>query len=110
MTNFWNQADEQLSEQLIVVVGKNVATVQRVSRYCLGQDGEVFPYYGFPTAEELFWFNPKVLVVCLPLPEDSWYQQLNRPHILWSEQQMNELAVVSTKDELIAKLTELLSV
>ena len=109
MTNFWNQADDKLSEQLIMVIGKNVATVQRVSRYCLGHGIEVLPYYGFPTAEELTWFNPKVLVLCLPLPEAVWQQRLNRLHILWSEQPVShDLPVASTKDELATKLQEVL--
>ena len=107
MTDFWNQADEQLSDQLIMVVGKNVTIVQQVSRYCLGQGKEVFPYYGFPTAEELTWFNPLVVVVCLPLPEDVWYQQLNRLHIIWSEQSIvGDLAVVSTREELATRLRD----
>ncbi len=92
----------------IMVIGSNVTTVQRVSRYCLKHDAEVFPYYGIPTDEEVTLFAPHVLVLCLPICED-FQRQVLQPYILWSEQSMDgELPSVSTSIELYACLQEVL--
>lgn len=91
----------------IMVIGSNVNTVQRVSRYCLKQGAEVFPYYGFPTAEEVTLFDPKVSVLCLPGAE-NFLNQTDRPYILWSEQLVDiGLPLVSTKRELETSLQEI---
>lgn len=74
----------------IMVIGQDVAMVQRISRYCLGQGAVVFPYYGTPTLEEVTLFNPEVSVLCVPVPTDI-LNQINHPYILWSEQS-SELA------------------
>ncbi len=91
----------------IMVIGSSVTTVQRVSRYCLEQGAEVFPYYGTPTTEEIALFNPEVLVLCLPMPEDVLHQ-IDRPCILWSEQPSNGLPLVYTRADLQARLQEVL--
>lgn len=88
-----------------MVIGSNVTTVQRVSRYCLEQGAEVFPYYGTPTAEEIALFDPEVLVLCLPIPEDVLHQ-LSRPCILWSEQLPNGVPLVHNHLDLQARLQE----
>ena len=67
-----------------MIVGSQVTTVQYLSRYCLQQGRETFPYYGFPTLEEVTLFSPDLLIVCLPAPED-FLMQIDRPFILWSE-------------------------
>lgn len=88
----------------VMVIGQNVATVQRVSRYCLAQGAEVFPYYGIPSIDEMNVFEPEAFVLCLPLPECFW-QQLALPCILWSEQQMNlDFPLVSTRRDLESSL------
>ncbi|MBE9168233.1 hypothetical protein IQ238_12150 [Pleurocapsales cyanobacterium LEGE 06147] len=91
-----------------MVIGQNVATVQRVSRYCLAQGAEVFPYYGIPSIEEISVFAPEVFVLCLPLPECFW-QQLPPPCILWSEQQIKmDFPLVSTRRDLESSLSKAL--
>jgi hypothetical protein len=85
----------------IAVVGENVATVQKISRFCLGQGLEVLPYYGAPDPEDLTLFDPTVCIVCWPLAHldlDSlqsywvWAEQytegipLDTPHIFSLEE------------------------
>lgn len=83
-----------------MVIGQDVITVQRVSRYCLEGGAEVFPYYGVPTPEEVSLFNPTVSVLCIPLPK-YFLCSLNQRYILWSEQPMLiDLPLASTKREL----------
>ncbi len=79
----------------IMVVGSNVMTVQRVSSHCLKQNAEVFPYYCIPTPEEIALFEPHVLVLCLPIPE-QFQHQLLQPYILWSEQLVNNISPLAT--------------
>lgn len=84
----------------IVVIGESVLEVQRVSRYCLTQGIEVFPYYGVPTNEEINLFSPHLAIVCSPLPEIT-YPQIEGSYILWSEQPIDsELPVISNMTEL----------
>ncbi len=91
-----------------MIVGKNVTTVQRVSRYCLKQGIEALPYYGTPTVEEVTLFNPDVLIVCLPVPE-NFCLQIDKPFILWSEPSINvKLPVASTCIELKTLLQQTL--
>ena len=61
------QSIDSLRGNRVMVIGQNVATVQRVSRYCLDQGAEVFPYYGIPSDEEVTLFDPEVSVLCLSL-------------------------------------------
>jgi hypothetical protein len=70
----------------IMVIGQDVAMVQRLSRYCLDQGADVFPYYGTPTAEDIALFRPEVSIVCLPVAEDM-LTHLNHPYIFWAEPQ-----------------------
>lgn len=94
-----------------MVIGSNVATVQRVSSYCLKQNAEVFPYYGLPKDEEVALFTPHVLVLCLPINENLVCKSILIPYILWSEQPMNEgLPSVTTPTELYVRLQEVLQV
>jgi hypothetical protein len=72
----------------IMVIGSHVATVQRVSRYCLEQGAEVLPYYGIPTDEEVTLFAPDVSILCLPIPE-NFHRQIGQRYILWSEQSID---------------------
>lgn len=91
-----------------MIVGKNVTTVQRVSRYCLKQGIEVLPYYGVPTAEEISLFSPDVLIVCLPVL-DNFFLQIDQPFILWSEPSINvKLPVASSCIELKTLLQQTL--
>ncbi|MDF5731680.1 MAG: hypothetical protein PUP92_27660 [Rhizonema sp. PD38] len=93
----------------IMVIGSKVTTVQRVSRYCLKQGAEVFPYYGIPTDEEITLFAPHVFVLCLPMPKDFQYKTL-QPQILWSEYSVSEgLPSVTSSTELYARLQQVLS-
>lgn len=79
----------------VMVIGQDVATVQRVSRYCLEQGADVFPYYGIPNPEDVSLFAPEVSVVCLPVSED-FLQQIVQPYLLWPEQQISqEFSLVS---------------
>ncbi len=68
----------------IAVVGENVATVQKISRFCLGLGLEVLPYYGVPDPEDLALFDPTVCIVCWPLT----YLDLDRlqSYWVWAEQ------------------------
>lgn len=92
----------------VMVIGQDVATVQRVSRYCLEQGADVFPYYGIPNAEDVALFAPEVSLVCLPVPED-FLQQIAQPYILWSEQQITqEFPLISTPNELEISLHKVL--
>ncbi len=93
----------------IMVIGSKVTTVQRVSRYCLKQGAEVFPYYGIPTDEEITLFAPQVFVLCLPMPKELQYDIL-QPYILWSEHFVSEdLLLVKSYRELYARLQESLA-
>jgi len=94
MGDYYQSIDSLLGNR-VMVIGQNVATVQRVSRYYLDQGAEVFPYYGIPSDEEVALFEPEVSVLCLPLPED-FFKQINHPYILWSEEQLIlDLSLVS---------------
>ena len=94
MGDYYQSIDSLLGNR-VMVIGQNVATVQRVSRYYLDQGAKVFPYYGTPLEEEVTLFDPEVLVLCLPLPED-FFKQINHPYILWSEEQLIlDLSLVS---------------
>jgi len=84
----------------IVVIGESVFEVQHVSRCCLKQDIDVFPYYGVPTNEEISLFAPHLVIVCSPILEIA-YPQIEFSYILWSEQPINsELPVISNMTEL----------
>jgi hypothetical protein len=84
----------------IMVLGTDVQTVQTVSRYCLGQGVEVLPYYGVPTGEEITLFDPKLFVLCTPLP-DFFLKHLNGPCIVWSSQAIAaDLPRVSNRGDL----------
>ncbi|KAF3890865.1 hypothetical protein DA73_0400007650 [Tolypothrix bouteillei VB521301] len=92
-----------------MVIGSHVATVQRVSTYCLQQNAEVFPYYGIPMNEEITLFAPHILVFCLPINEALEHHSLLQPCIFWSEQPKNEdLPSVNTPTELYTRLQEVL--
>lgn len=84
MTNSAEQLGDELLNYRIMITGRNVNTVQCVSRYCLKQGVETLPYYGFPSSEEVILFNPHLLILCLPVPED-FLLQIDKPFILWSE-------------------------
>jgi len=86
----------------IMVIGSNVATVQRVSRYCLEQGAEVLPYYGIPTDEEVTLFAPDVSVLCLPICE-NFRPQIGQPYIFWSEQSIN-ISNIESETLLLPKL------
>lgn len=104
MADLCDQPGDAIPGNRIMVIGQDVLTVQRVSRYCLEQGAEVFPYYGTPGIEEVILFDPELLVLCLPLPESFMYK-LDQPYILWSEQPIvNNLTVVSTQRELESSL------
>lgn len=84
----------------IVVIGESVLEVQRVSRCCLKQGIEVFPYYGFPTNEEISLFSPHLVIICSPMVEIT-YPQIDFSYILWSEQPISsEIPVISNMTEL----------
>lgn len=100
MTYLCHQPGDVIPGNRIMVIGQDVITVQRVSRYCLEGGAEVFPYYGVPSLEEVSLFDPEVSVLCVPLP-DGFLCNLNQSYILWSEQPMLiDLPLVSTKKEL----------
>lgn len=91
-----------------MILGKLVTSVQRVSRYCLEQMVEVLPYYGVPSAEEINLFDPDILIICLPAPQQL-YLQTDKPFILWSELEVNfELPVASNSAELVQMLQQAL--
>ena len=99
---------EFMERSRIMVIGSNVTTVQRVSRYCLEQGAEVLPYYGIPTDEEIALFAPHVSVLCLPMPKD-FQQQIGQPYIFWSEHLMNQgIPFVSNPTELHTRLQKVL--
>lgn len=83
-----------------MVIGESVLEVQRVSRCCLSQGIEVFPYYGIPSGEEISLFSPHLAILCLPLANNT-YPQIDSDCILWSEQPINShLPVISNITEL----------
>jgi len=92
----------------VMVIGSNVTTVQRVSRYCLEHGADVFPYYGIPGAEEVALFNPQVSVFCLPVPENWLCQMVHQLCILWSEEPRYGFPLASTRTELEAHLQTVL--
>ena len=107
MGDYYQSIDSLLGNR-VMVIGQNVATVQRVSRYYLDQGAEVFPYYGTPLEEEVTLFDPEVLVLCLPLPE-SFIKQIDRPYILWSEEQLIvDLSLVSGQKAVKSSLQNIL--
>lgn len=92
----FNQLVDLVPGIRVMVIGQDVATVQRVSRYCLEQGADVFPYYGIPNPEDVSLFEPEISVVCLPVSED-FLQQIAQPYMLWSEQQITQdFPLVST--------------
>ncbi len=94
----------------ILIFGRSVTTVQRVSRYCLKQGIEILPYYGIPTVEEVNLFTPDLVILCLPAPE-NFLLQIDRPFILWSEPSVNvKLPVASSCIELKNLLQQTLQV
>lgn len=102
------QVADDMERHRIMVIGSNVTTVQCVSRYCLEQGAEVFPYYGTPTDDEVTLFTPHIFILCLPVPE-NFRQQINQPYILWSEQPMYiGIPSVYTAEELEFRLQEVL--
>jgi hypothetical protein len=104
----FHQLENAVFRNRIMVIGQNVITVQQISRYCLEQEAEVFPYYGMPTIEEVILFDPEILVLCVPVPE-SFLTQIDRPYILWSETQWEpDLPLVSTQEELEVSLQAVL--
>ena len=103
-----NQFADDMERPRITVIGSNVTTVQCVSRYCLNQGAEVFPYYGTPKEEEVALFAPDFFVLCLPVPED-FRSQITQPYVLWSEQLMHiGIPLVYTAEELEVRLKEVL--
>ena len=92
----------------VMVIGYNVTTVQRVSRYCLEHGADVFPYYGIPSTEEVALFKPHVSVLCLPLPEDWLCQMVHQLCILWSDQPRDDFPLAYTRTELEARLQTVL--
>lgn len=100
MAHQCHQPGDAIPGNRIMVIGQDVVMVQRVSRYCLEQGAEVFPYYGVPTIEDVTLFDPEVSVLCLPLPR-NFLCRLNQRYILWSEQPiLSDLPLVSSKREL----------
>lgn len=97
----------------IMVAGSNVITVQRVSRYCLEQRAEVFPYYGIPSLEEIALFMPEVVVFCAAIADAAAVlQQLDRPCLFWLEEAAAETIgsapIVSTAEDLRIHLQKIL--
>ena len=101
------QSIDSLPGNRVMVIGQNVATVQRVSRYYLDQGAEVFPYYGTPLDEEVTLFDPEVLVLCLPLPE-GFLKPIDHPYILWSEEQLIDLSLISDQKAVKSSLQKIL--
>ncbi|AGY60094.1 hypothetical protein [Gloeobacter kilaueensis] len=66
----------------ILVIGNEVATVQKVSRFCLAWSADVLPMYGPLTAAAVEPFAPDLIVVCLPYPD---LPALEQPCLYWSE-------------------------
>lgn len=92
----------------VMIIGKIVMTVQTVSRFCIQQGAEVFPYYGIPAVEEVALFEPDIFILCLPAPENL-FLQIDRPFILWSEQFTDiKLPVASNRTELVNLLQQTL--
>lgn len=91
----------------IVVIGESVLEVQRVSRCCLSQGIEVFPYYGVPSNEEISLFSPHLAILCSPLP-NSPYPQIDSACVVWSEQPIDsDLHVICNMTELYNLLQSL---
>ena len=110
MTNLFTQPVDSMPCHRILIFGRTVITVQRVSRYFLKHGIEILPYYGIPTEEELNLFAPEVLILCLPAPE-NFFLQIDRPFILWSEPSVNvKLPVTSSCIELKNLLQQTLQV
>lgn len=108
MTQFLHQLCDRKQPCRVMILGRLVATVQRVSRYCLEQMVEVLPYYGVPTGEEMTLFDPDILIICLPAPEQL-YLQTDKPFILWSELEANcQMPIVSNPAELAKMLRQTL--
>ncbi|BAY25010.1 hypothetical protein NIES2100_48090 [Calothrix sp. NIES-2100] len=94
----------------IMVIGTNVTTVQRVSRYCLKKGLEVFPYYGIPINDEVSLFDPHILVLCQPIPNELM-SSIAQLCISWSEQTIDGyLTLVSSPTELSIPLQEVLQI
>lgn len=108
VTDIFIQQPDDTPSSKVMVVGASVTTVQRLSRYCLQQGIEVFPYYGVPTTEEVTLFCPDALIVCLPVPE-NFFLQIDQPFILWSEPTtVSKLPVASTHTQLATLLQQTL--
>lgn len=104
MAHLCHQPGDAMPGNRVMVIGQDVLTVQLVSRYCLEQGAEVFPYYGVPTLEDVTLFDPEISILCLPLPK-SFLCNINRQYIIWSEQPINlNLPSVSSKKELASSL------
>lgn len=80
----------------------NVATVQRVSSYCLEWGAEVLPYYGMPQEQEIELFDPQLWVICLPVAVNLKLP-INAPILIW-EEPPTVLQASSTRAELLANL------
>lgn len=93
------------SRQRIIVVGTNVITVQQVSSYCLETRAEVLPYYGLPSEEEIYLFDPDIWVMCLPIPPNL--QLPTNAHLIIWEEPPAVLQAVSSRVELFTCLAEL---
>jgi hypothetical protein len=84
MADYHFHAGDVLERKRIMVVGKDVATVQRVSRAYLAHGADVFPYYGLLNLADVELFDPHLLVLCLPL-SDNFLLPTNRPYLVWSD-------------------------
>ena len=80
---------EFMERSRIMVIGSNLATVQRVSRYYLQQGAQVLPYYGIPSEEEVTLFAPHLTVLCPPVPENL-PRYIDQLQILCLEEPINE--------------------
>lgn len=88
-------------------MGESVFEVQHVSRCCLKQGIDVFPYYGVPTNEEISLFAPHLVIVCSPILEIT-YPQIEFSYIFWSEQPIDsELPVIYNMTQLQELLQEI---
>jgi hypothetical protein len=85
MADFHSCAGDPLERRRIMVVGQDVATVQRVSRVYLAHGANVFPYYGLLNLADLELFDPHLLVLCLPV-SDNFLLPTNRPYLVWRDQ------------------------